>query len=193
MTISKLSLLNDALFICGENVFTAADDGSQEWNVVSASYESGLRMLLADHNWKFAKTIDEVLDRDDPDDPAWQDAYERPTAAVHITRVMDTNGNVIPWAIFGAMIHVNQDDGILVESIQDKSPSVWPNFFTQVMERFVFAGIYRGIKHSHEAATAEEDRAMKLLSRARPRVDQEEPVSARHVSGLARARRTRRG
>lgn len=193
MTISKLSLLNSALFICGENVFTAADDGSQEWNVVSASYESGLRMLLADHNWKFAKTMDEVLDRDDPNDPAWQDAYERPGAAVHITRVMDTDGNVIEWAIFGDMIHVNKDDGILVESIQDKSPSVWPNFFTQVMERFVFAGIYRGIKHDREGARESEADGMKLLSRARPRIDQEEPVSARHVSSLGAARRRRRG
>lgn len=194
MSISKLSLLNDCLLICGEATFTAADDGSGEWNVVSASYDSGLRLLLADHNWKFTLTIEAVEDRSDPDDPNWEDAYARPSNITHITRVMDADGTAITdFKILGNNILVNEDGGLLVEGVEDKDPSLWPNYFAQVMERFVFSGIYRGIKHDTAAADAQEDRGMKLLARARPRTDMEEPATARNVSRLALARGTRRG
>lgn len=194
MSISQLSLITDALLACGENPPSAADDGSQEWRCTSAGYDIGLRRLLADHNWKFALTIEAVEDRSDPDDPIWADAYARPTNLVHITRIMDVDGGAITdYRIVGNKIYVNDDEGILVEGVEDKEPSEWPNYFADVMTHYLFAGIYRGLKKSPVDARNEEIIADKLLARARPRLDAEEPVRARHVSGLKAARSVRRG
>lgn len=194
MTVSQLSLQNEALRLTGENAVATADDGSPEWACTSAAYDKGTRRLLADHNWKFAKVIEAVEDRTDPADPNWEDAYTRPGNITHITKVMDADGNAITdYAIFGDKIHVNDDAGILVEGIEDRAPGEWPGFFVDVMMHFLFAGIYRGLKKSPQDARAEEVAAEKLLMRARARTDMEEPVSARHVSALRAARTVRRG
>lgn len=194
MSISQLSLINSALKMCGENAVATAEDGSPEWACASAAYDKGLRRLLADHNWKFAKAMATVEDRTDPDDPNWEDAYTRPGNLTHITKVMDVDGvAVTEYAIFGDKIHVNDDAGIVVEGIEDREPDEWSGFFTDVMMHFLFAGIYRGLKKAPQDARAEEVAAEKLLIRARPRTDAEEPVRARHVSALRAARTVRRG
>lgn len=194
MTVGKFSLIVDALQACGENVPASADDGSPEWNTCSSAYGKGLNRLLVDHNWKFAKVIETVEDRTDPDDPNWEDGYTRPGNLTHIIKVMDTDGNAITeYAIVGDQIYVNEDSGILVEGVEDKSPDEWHGFFVDVMMHFLYAGIYRGLKKSPQEARAEENAAEKLLMRARARTDGEEPVSARHVSGLKAARSVRRG
>lgn len=194
MSISQLSLQNDALRMTGENAVPTTDDGSPEWACTSAAYDKGLRRLLADHNWKFAKVIETVEDRTDPDDPNYVDAYDRPSSLTHIVRVMDTDGTAITdYRIVGNKIYVNQDDGLLIEGIEDKEPSVWPGFFTDVMMHFLFAGIYRGLKKAPQDARAEEVAAEKLLLRSRTRTDSEEPVRARHVSPLRNSRQVRRG
>ena len=194
MSASQLTMTNDALLLTGNNTFNAPQDGSPEWNVCSAAYDKGLRRLLDEHNWKFAKVIETVDERTDPDDPAWSDAYAKPEGCIHVVRVMDTDGNLLTdWKILGTKILVNDDAGIMVEFIEDIDPNEWPGLFVDSMMHFLFAGIYRGINKDAASGRMEEKKAEDLLKIARPRGDSEERGKARFVSGMAAARRTRRG
>ncbi len=190
----KLSIVNECLDLTGEHTVAVADNGSREWRNASAGYEFGLQRLLDEHDWKFAKTVEFVEERSDPDDPSWQDAYAKPNGCNHLVRVLDEDGSQIDsWKILGDQILVNKDDGISVEFIEDKEPDQFTGLFTTALKHFIFAGIYRGLKQQSADARAEEKKGEDLLKSARPRGDMEEPGKTRFVSNLAAARRIRRG
>lgn len=190
----KLSIVNECLDLTGHHTVNVADNGSREWRAASAGYEFGLQRLLDEHDWKFAKRVEFVEERSDPDDESWADAYDRPNGCIHVIRVLDDGGGPITqWKIVGDQIWVNQDDGINVEFIHDTEPDQFTGLFTTALKHFIFAGIYRGLMQQPADARAEEKRGDDLLKSARPREDLQEPGKARFISTLARARRTRLG
>jgi len=192
--VERLQLINDECILCGVDPFNEPDDGSPSWLVCSAAWDAGVEHLLDEHNWGFAKVIQEVEDRTDPADPNWQDAYEKPDGCLHLIKVMATDGSPITdWRVLGNKILVNDDDGILVEFIQEPDPEQWPGLFVKCLRHSVRAGIYRGIIKDPQSATAEEKKVEAYLGKARPRVDLEQPGKARFVSTLATARSRRRG
>lgn len=190
----KLSLINDCLDMTGQHQVAVADNGSREWRVASAGYETGLQRLLDEHDWKFAKVVEFVEERTDPDDAQWGDSYTRPNSCMHVIRIMDEDGGAITsWKIVGDQIWVNYDAGILVEFVHSVEPDQFTGLFTAALKHFIFAGIYRGLMSQPADARAEEKKGEELIKSARPRGDLEEPGKTRFVSSLARARGTRRG
>lgn len=192
---SQHDLINECLLICGQRTVDVEDDGSPEWNIAAAAYNHGLTRLVDSANWKFGKFVEEVASRaGDADDPAWNDAYAKPAGCLHVTRVMDEGGGELDdWKIVGAQIYVNKDDGITVEFIGDVDPTQYPGLFATALKHYVMAGIYRGLLKDPKTAHAEQATGEEMLREARPRVDSQEPGRAKFVSGLAAARRTRRG
>lgn len=83
--LDKLGIINRALFLSGDNLVAAADNGSDEWNVASAAYDEAIGYMSESHSWGFA-TQYEVLQPSPtpPQDPAWDTAYPLPTDCVHI-------------------------------------------------------------------------------------------------------------
>lgn len=191
---SRLEVINSCLLQTGQNVFNNADDGSREWNVCAAAYDGAVEHLLDEHDWKFGTTIVEVSTRTgDSPDLAYEDAYSKPDGCLHVIWVQDTGGNTLDWRIVGNQILVTEDGGILVKFVQEPDPTEWPGLFTKALKHFVMAGIYRGLAHDAVSARAEEKSGEFYLGKARPRNDSEEPGRAKFISGLASARRTRRG
>lgn len=192
--VSRLTIINDELLLCGQNPFNEPDDGSPEWLTCSAAYDAAVEHLLDEHDWKFGKQVIAVEDRSDPDDPNWQDAYDKPSGCLHVVKVMDADGGTIAERkILGNKILVNDDEGILVECIMEPDPELWPGLFLKALRHSVRAGIYRGLMKDGVSARAEEKTAEFYLAKARPRVDLEEPGRTRFISSMASARRTRRG
>lgn len=194
MPASKFSIINEALLACGENVVSSEDNGTKEWNVCSAAYDAGVEYALDKHDWKFGTDIEEVEERlGDSPDPLYDDEYAKPNGCLHVIWVRDEGGTNLDWRIVGNKILVSKDDGILVKFVQEPDPGEWPGAFIKAVRHFVYAGIYRGIKHDQQGARAEEKAAEFAIAEARPRGDSEEPSQARYVSGLASARSRRRG
>jgi len=191
---SRLSLINDELLLCGQNPFNAPDDGSPEWLVCSAAYDASVEHLLDEHDWKFAKHIIAVSDRTTPTELNWEDAYEKPAGALHITRVMDAEGGAIAdYRILGNTILVNSDEGLLLEYIAEPEPELWPGLFLKALRHGIRAGIYRGLMKDAVSARQEEKMVEVYLGKARPRGDGEEPGKVRFTSTLVTARGRRRG
>lgn len=83
--LDKTGLINSALVLTGDNLVTAADNGSDEWNVASAAYERGLGYASESHNWGFSKLVAVIQpSATAPPDTQWDTAYPIPADCIHI-------------------------------------------------------------------------------------------------------------
>lgn len=83
--LDKLSLINEALALSGNNLVAAAEDGSDEWIVTSAAYEAGMEYMLDSHDWKQITTV-VVLNPTGaaPTDTEFDTAFAKPADCVHV-------------------------------------------------------------------------------------------------------------
>jgi hypothetical protein len=233
--IDKLGLIVQALQQTGNNSPSAADDGSEEWNVASAAYESALEYMLDQGDWKQLTTV-ATLNATPvaPTDDEFDTAFAKPPDCIHVIWLRANYGNVsddgffaggvpIPYQILTNQIVVNlfSEPGgaspppgtpsptITMKYVSSAPPSglvdqngnplpgapapgnMLRTFFT-ALERFIFAGIYRGLNKDLTEARLQEQAARILLQEARTRSDQEQPKRAVFNSRITAARRVRR-
>jgi len=199
---SRTSIITECLTLTGNNQYGAVDDGTPEWNIPAAAFEAGVEWLTDEHDWNFATELAEItadLDGTDviaPSDVNFTYRHSRPSAALHIVKVMDEGGTKLTeetdYRIVGNKIFANADP-ILTEYIVEPDPDDWPGLFTKAIRHCVYAGIYRGLNKDAAAAQKEEIAAERTMGKSRPRTDLQEPGKARFVSTLSTARSTRRG
>ena len=216
--VSKLDTINSALSLTGNNLVTALEDGSDEYNVCSPAYEAGLAIMMEDHGWGFATVVNPNLPAaaNAPANPEWDTAYNLPQDLLHLIWVKinnDTNepsGAGLPSAtlydIEGGQLVLNAQGGPPPPS-PPQAPSIvsikyvsttfadvtnGTPLFVQAIRSFVMSGIYRGL---HED-TGEADKlwqAGEMYSqRARSRYDQQKPKRSMWNSRITAARRIRR-
>lgn len=111
--LDKLTLVNSALVLMGDNLVAAADDGSDEWNVASPAYERAIAYITESHGWGF-DTLVTVLQPSPtpPTDTDWDTAYPLPNDLVHLiwAKVNQNAGNptspftnqLTLWSIMGS-------------------------------------------------------------------------------------------
>jgi hypothetical protein len=84
----KTGVVNNALSSTGDNTISVADDGSDEWNVCSPAYESGLSYAMESHSWGFATVLVTLQPSPTaPQDTTWDTAYPIPQDCVHVVWV----------------------------------------------------------------------------------------------------------
>src|SRR5579862_6354307 len=83
--VDKLSVINSALLLTGDNTCNIADDGSDEWIVASSAYETALGYIMESHSWGYASKV-EILNPSPtaPVDTDFDTAYPIPTDLVHL-------------------------------------------------------------------------------------------------------------
>lgn len=212
--VDKLTLCNRALSITGNNLVNVADDGSDEWNVCSPAYETGLALMMEDHGWGFATVVNANLPASPtaPTNTQWDTAYPFPSDLLHliwvrVAAVATDLGMQTPYDIENGMLVLNARGGpppptttvtpalvsIKYVSTTYAAPDAGATpLFIVALQAFVMSGIYRGL---HED-TAEADKmwqAGEMYSqRARSRYDQQKPKRAFWNSRITAARRIRR-
>jgi hypothetical protein len=83
--LDELGLINSALSMTGDNLVTAVDNGSDEWNVADPAYQRGLAYASESHQWGFASLVVTLQPSPTPpQDTQWDTAYPIPTDCVHI-------------------------------------------------------------------------------------------------------------
>ena len=83
--VDKLTVINAALSLTGDNTVAAADDGSDEWNTCSPAYESALSYIIESHSWGFATLVVTLQPSPiPPPDSDWDTAYPLPADLVHL-------------------------------------------------------------------------------------------------------------
>jgi hypothetical protein len=109
--IDKLTLINSALAMTGNNLCATYDDGSDEFNVCSPAYDRGIGYISESHSWGFATQVAILQPAPSPPtDTAWDTAYPIPTDCVHIIWLKINN-----FATLGGTVVSNQPAELLYD------------------------------------------------------------------------------
>lgn len=204
--LDKLGLINNALALSGDNLCNAANDGSDEWTVGSAAYETAVEYMLDQHDWKGLTIVKTLTRAGTPSDPLFTDAYNKPSDLIHLIWIrLDDRPNV--YAILNNQIVLNASGeppvpagttpGVVTAKYvsstdADPAKSKLSRTFMTALLAFTRAGIYGGL---HEDGVSEEKWMAvgeKLLQSARTRGDQEAPKRSFFNNRMRAARRIRR-
>lgn len=211
--LDKLTLINEALDLTGNNPVAALADGSEEERIASTAYEAAMEYMLDNHDWKQLTTVATLNSTDiAPTDSQFDTAFAKPADCIHViwVRVNQTGGtggsNVpIVYQVLANQIVVNLYGGGTVPATPavismkyvssnpggDLGPQMLRTFMT-ALRSFLMAGLYRGMNEDPAEARIEEAAGMKLLAEARSRSDQEQPKRAVFNYRITASRRIRR-
>lgn len=215
--VDKLTVINRALLLTGNNPCAVADDGSDEWNVASPAYETALATMIETHTWGFSTVVNANLPAS-PTAPAntmWDTQYPLPADLVHLIWVKlnqnigDTPSSTTAmptlYDIEGGMLVVNAAGGpppnpsntpgivsIKYVSANVSDPTAATPTFVHALIYATMAGIYRGLHEDTVEADKTDQKAIMLMQMARTRYDQQKPKRAMWNSRITAARRVRR-
>lgn len=218
----KLGVINSVLALTGNNLVATADDGSDEWNVCSPAYETGLGYIMDSHSWGYASVV-KVLQPSPtaPVDTDFDTAYPIPGDLVHLIWIKLNENQSNPGATTSQLttydIQSINGQAMILTNAQGgpppPQPPVAPFQLTAkyisnagalcdstsatptlivALQRFIMSGVYRGLHEDVATAQAEERSAKMLLQEARTRYDQQKPKRAFFNSRIAASRLIRR-
>lgn len=204
--LSKLEIICSALAQTGDNLPTAADDGSVEWTTCSPAYERALGVVTEAHPWSWVtnwRTLPPAVNA--PADPRYDTAYALPPDLVHLIMVR-INDRPCIWDLLNGQLVVNAQGGpppptppavplpVTIKGIfsTNSDPINGTPTVVMALERFVMSGIYRGIKKDNAEAGRMFAEANAILENAKSRHDMQKPKRALFISRTRRARYTRR-
>lgn len=210
-TVSKFSIVNDALANTKNNLASAADmllpehdpnnpttTASLVWSRASRAYDRELPLLLERHPWPFAKTTEALDQADDDDNPSnrFGFAYEKPYFCLWLQKVEIPGGATFDYEIIGNLICTDydgtDDDAPIATFIQ--MPLILSdisNIFWEVLRVKVEVGILRSVNEDYGEAKSREQMAEGLLlPLVRTRTDQQMPTRRAFRSTMLERRRS---
>jgi len=211
--VDKLTLVNSALAVTGNNQCNVADDGSDEWNVCSPAYERGLALMMEDHGWGFATAVIANLPASPtaPTNTQWDTAYPLPGDLLHLIWVRIASsaaglGMAVPYDIENGKLVLNARGGpppptgtsapaivsIKYVSTTNADPTGATPMFVLALQFFVMSGIYSGLHEDTVMAEKMWHSGELYSQRARTRYDQQKPKRSMWNSRVTAARRARR-
>lgn len=173
MSVDKLDTIVTALAQTGNAIAVTEDDGSDEWNVGSLSYEAAIKYLLGSHDWKFATEIRTLTRTGDSDDDDYEDAYAKPSGTLGLIWVK-VGGYPIDWKIVGNQVLVNADENVKAKVVIEPDPEEMPMMFVEALRCLVKAGLYEGLNEDTDEARRQRSEAEAKLALARSRSDRED-------------------
>lgn len=210
--LDKLGVINQALALTANAPVAVVNDGSDEWAVGDAAYESALEAMFEDHDWNFLTTHQTLQRAGTPLDPLYTDAYDLPTDCMHLiwVRITDnislnpTGTHSVEYQIVNRQIYLNAfgttpppppnatPGTVTIKYVSNNNgPDKFTPLFMATMRAFVMAGIYRGLNEDTGEADKWEARGMDLLSKAKSRSDQQGEKRMMHNSRILGRRRSR--
>lgn len=215
--LQKLDVIQRALLLTGDSIPNVANDGSDEWNVASAAYETALSFLIEDHTWGFATKVNQNLTPSNtaPLNTAWDTAFPLPSDLVHLIWVRinqdttdpttNTLGQPCLYDIEAGQLVLNAQGGppppspaqtpaivsIKYVSTDNADPTKGTPLFVIALQDFTMAGIFSGLHEDFAMAAMHRKQAMEVLAHARSRYDMQKPKRALWNSRIAAARRVR--
>jgi hypothetical protein len=190
----KLALINRCLLLKGQRVVAAEDDGSLEWNVCSAAYDTYFEPMLEDAEFKFSTQIQELTRTGDATDEHFDDAYGLPNGCLHLITVKIDDVKQ-PYRIVGNEIQISCEttDEVMAKFVAEPDVTELSALFKVALQEAVYSGIESGLKKDQAIANGHIAKADAALQRAKTRGDQQEGKKALFVTRHRTARQFRRG
>jgi hypothetical protein len=220
--VDKLGVINSALTSTGDNIVLVAEDGSDEWNICSNTYETALAYIMESHSWGYATVVATLQPSPTPPtDSDWDTAYPLPPDLVHLIWAKINQNAGVPNATVSQLTTYNimgtQTGPVLVINAQGgpppPSPAQTPAAVTikyisnsgalcdspngtptmiVALQTYVISGIYRALHEDVNEADRANTAAERMLQMARTRYDQQMPKRKFFNSRMTASRRIRR-
>jgi len=192
----KLSVINDALVLTGNNPTNTLGDGSPEDLVAQVAFQHAVDYVLASHNWNFATEWVEptLIGPSDPDDyGTYTSVYQVPDGTLQTIKVA-VNGMLTSYRIVGGDLYLSPGSGhVSVLRVVDPGPDQWPALFKRAVHYILMAHLYRGLNEDPGEAIRTESLGEEALSQARTRTDQQQRAGAIFIPTARKIRMERRG
>jgi len=190
----KLSLVSRCLLLKGQRQPVSEDDGTDEWNVCSAAYDTWFEAMLEDSEFKFSTEIAELTRTGDSPDEHYEDAYTLPTGCLHLIWVkIDDVPQEYRIVNNEILLSCETTDDVMAKFVQEADVADLSAMFKTALQEAVNAGIESGLKKDQATADRHLAKADMLLQRARTRGDQQEGKKALFITRHRTARQVRRG
>lgn len=194
--MDKLGIINRALVGTGNNVLFILNDGSDEALAADHAFDRSLEYLMGEHQWPF-KTTQQTLTRTGASDlQPFTDLYQLPTDCWHLRSVrLIAGGHTVHYHLNQEGIHTCYGAANPLQAIFVTAPvldSSWHPSAIEVLTMFTEAHLYRGLNEDITSGDSREAAAEQRLSRARSRVDQQNPARNAYRKSGRILRRTRR-
>lgn len=196
--MEKLVIINRALGATGNNKLNqlADPDFLDEWDAANEGFGIAIDDLGSRHKWPFAKKIAAMVPAAEADNPSerFDFAYLQPTEALHVVAVL-YNGHPMEtgYEILGRYVCANLSSGLSLLYIWAPPDANWHPQAAVIIQLLTEAHILRELNEDFGEADKREARAEVRLFEARATVGQQEPARNLFRSGIAAARRRRRG
>lgn len=215
--VDKLTLLNRALAVTGNNLLAVLNDGSDEFNVCSPAYDDAIAVMTEDHGWGPAIVVNPQLAANPtpPKNTAWDTRYPLPADFIHMIWVRINQNTTDPISsTLGQPTLYDFEEGMLVLNAQGGPPPPNPpqtpgivsikyisnNMgaetgtprFVRALQTYVMSAIYRGLHGDAKQADSMFQAAELLAQYARSRYDMQKPKRQFWNSRIALSRRVRR-
>lgn len=189
----KASLINRCLLLKGQRT-VLEDDGTDEWNVCSAAYDTYFEAMLEDSEFKFSTSIAELTRTGNATDEHYDDAYGLPNGCLHLIWVKIDDAKQ-DYRIVGNSIQISTDntDDVMCKFVTEPDVTELSALFKVALQEAIYSGIEGGLKKDAKEARAHLAMADAALQRAKTRGDQQEGKKALFVTRHRTARQVRRG
>lgn len=187
----KLSIINTCLALTGNNEVNTEEDGSEEWRVSSAGYESGVKYLLAGFDWPFGTQIVTLNRVGDSDDDDFEDAYAKPQNSLGLSWVK-LDGYKADWKVVGNRVLLTASGGVVkAKIVLQPDPGEMPPLFLESLTCWVKAACYEGLNEDPDEARVLRSEAQDHLALARSKASSEASARPRFKSRMLARRRGR--
>lgn len=196
-TFSMLKIINAALLAQGQEV-VAENDGSIEWMVLAENWPGIVESELESGNYHYTIEEDTSVTRT-AGSFGFDDAYAVPADALYVRNVWAYDSDnakryEIDWRQVGSYVHVNYDEGVMIEYVTSSQASTWPANFAKGIQCMLEAVILRSLKEEWANAREMEASGLSYLQNARTKSSQsrsEQPARKRGHRSLVDARQHR--
>lgn len=193
---SMIGIMNAALLAQGADEIVADNDGSNEFRMLSRNWPVIVEAELEDSKYYFTREQADLVTRAGGK-YGYQDAYLVPDAALHVSDVWISDGNggkiEVEWVQDGQHVHMNSDEGCVIEYVQVATMDLWTATFTLGIKQRLEALILRGIKEEFREADRMDEKAEATLQRARTNSSKTGSSKSPYKKGPIASARFRRG
>lgn len=165
---SMLGIMNSALVAQGLQEIVSENDGSAEFRVLSRNWPAIVEAELEDGAYYFARREAELNNRVDGKF-GFTDAFQIPTAAIHVRRVWDPSdpNREYDYVQDGTYVYVNHPEPITIQYLEVADTHLWSANFARGVQMKLEAVLLRALKEEAQEAMAMEEQAEVYFQRAR--------------------------
>jgi hypothetical protein len=194
MSISAVSICQQALVMIGAQPIASLDDDTTEGIVCRSLYEATVRDELSQYRWRFATGVEQLNRLVATPGGKWGAAYQLPPACL-VPSTVYVSGNPIDFDRYEDNIYCNASvtAEVLLEGVYRVDEQFWPPYFERVIVYRLASHLAHSIAQQVDTSDLLDRRAIRHAALARNRDAQGRTATRIDTTRLVRNRSVNSG